>query len=353
MKLGYFTMPVHPPARRYVETLKEDREAFILADRLGYSEGYCGEHLTDAAENIPNSMMFIATLLGAVSQMKVGTAVVNLPHSHPVVVASNAAMLDNLFEGRFILGIGAGILRSDAEALGLLEADRNDMFAEAIDHILALWAGTAPIDRKGKHWTISTVRTLWPEVGIGDIVKPYQKPHPPIAGTATDPDSKGLIALGRRGWWPISSHFLHPNCLKSQWANYAKGCVEGGHRAERANWRVARSIFVAEDDRVARAYGGDDAKEGETHDRLQAASGHAGRGRHLRLHLRQRRDPRQRESRRRSHPGAARSGRGLRHAALLRQGLGRPAARPQVHGADGRKVMPAVNAALARSMAAE
>ena len=242
MKLGYFTMPVHPPARRYVETLKEDRDAFILADRLGYSEGYCGEHLTDTAENIPNSMMFIATLLGATSQMKVGTAVVNLPHSHPVVVASNAAMLDNLFEGRFILGIGAGILRSDAEALGLLDADRNDMFAEAIDHILALWAGTAPIDLKGKYWTISTVRTLWPEVGIGDIVKPYQKPHPPIAGTATDPDSKGLIALGRRGWWPISSHFLHPNCLKSQWANYAKGCAEGGHRAERANWRGALDL---------------------------------------------------------------------------------------------------------------
>ena len=159
MKLGYFTMPVHPPARSYVETLKEDREAFILADRLGYSEGYCGEHLTDAAENIPNSMMFIATLLGVTSQMKVGTAVVNLPHSHPVVVASNAAMLDNLFEGRFILGIGAGVLRSDAEALGLLDADRNAMFAEAIDHILALWAGTAPIDLKGKYWTISTVKT--------------------------------------------------------------------------------------------------------------------------------------------------------------------------------------------------
>ncbi len=258
MKLGYFTMPVHPPARSYVETLKEDRESFILADRLGFAEGYCGEHLTDTAENIPNSMMFIATLLGVTSQMKVGTAVVNLPYSHPVVVASNAAMLDNLFEGRFILGIGAGVLPSDAEALQLLEADRNAMFAEAIDHILALWAGTPPIDLKGKYWTISTVKTRWPEIGLGDIVKPYQKPHPPIAGTATTADSGGLIALGRRGWWPISSHFLHPNGLKRQWANYAQGCAEGGHRADRANWRVARSIFVAEDDQVARAYGGDD-----------------------------------------------------------------------------------------------
>src|SRR4029450_4932945 len=49
MKLGAFTMPVHPPARRYVETLKEDREAFILADPLGYMHGSFGEALTEAA----------------------------------------------------------------------------------------------------------------------------------------------------------------------------------------------------------------------------------------------------------------------------------------------------------------
>jgi alkanesulfonate monooxygenase SsuD/methylene tetrahydromethanopterin reductase-like flavin-dependent oxidoreductase (luciferase family) len=258
MKLGFFVMPVHPPERPYADTLREDREAFILADRLGYAEGYCGEHLTDTAENIPNSMMFMATLLGTTSRMKIGTAVVNLPHSHPVIVAANAAMLDNLFEGRFILGIGAGILRSDAEALGLLDHDRNAMFAEAIDQVLALWAGEPPYNLKGKYWTISTEKTLWPEVGIGSIVKPFQKPHPPIVGTATDPESKGLIALGRRGWGPVSSHFLHVNWLSTHWANYAQGCVEGGHRADRANWRVARSIFVADDDKVARSYGGDD-----------------------------------------------------------------------------------------------
>ena len=80
MKLGFFTMPVHPKGRSYVETLKEDRDAFILADKLGYTEGYCGEHLTDEVENIPSSMTFIATLLGVTSNIKVGTAVINLPH---------------------------------------------------------------------------------------------------------------------------------------------------------------------------------------------------------------------------------------------------------------------------------
>ena len=260
MKLGFFTMPVHPQGRDYAQTLKEDREAFILADKLGYTEGYCGEHLTDAVENIPNSLMFIATLLDATKQMKVGTAVANLPHSHPVVVASNAAMIDNLFEGRFILGIGAGILRSDAEALGLLDQDRQAMFVESIDQVLAIWAGEAPYDIKGKFWNVSTVKTNWPEVGVGSIVKPYQKPHPPIVGTASDPDSKGLIALGRRGWGPVSSNLLHTHWLPNHWANYAKGAAEGGHKADRSAWRIGRSIFVADDDKVARSYGGDDEK---------------------------------------------------------------------------------------------
>jgi alkanesulfonate monooxygenase SsuD/methylene tetrahydromethanopterin reductase-like flavin-dependent oxidoreductase (luciferase family) len=260
MKLGFFTMPVHPPGRNYAQTLREDREAFILADRLGYTEGYCGEHLTDAVENIPNSLMFIATLLDATKQMKVGTAVANLPHSHPVVVATNAAMIDNLFEGRFILGIGAGILRSDAEALGLLDADRQAMFVEAMDHILALWAGESPYDLKGKYWNISTVKTHWPEVGIGPIVKPFQKPHPPIVGTASDPESKGVVALGRRGWGPVSSNLMHAHWLPRHWESYTKGAAEGRHRADRAIWRVARSIFVADDSSTAKRYGGDDPK---------------------------------------------------------------------------------------------
>ena len=158
--------------------------------------------------------MFCASLAGYTSRIKLGTAVVNLPFNHPLLVATQAALVDTL-EGRLLLGIGAGVLRTDMEAMEQLDADRGAMFAEAIDHILKLWAGEAPYDIKGKYWNISTAKTLWPEIGLGNVVKPYQKPHPPILGTATDPDSKGLIALGRRGWWPISSHFLHMNHLSA------------------------------------------------------------------------------------------------------------------------------------------
>jgi hypothetical protein len=49
MKLGFFTMPMHPPGRNLTETLKEDRAAVILADRLGYCEALIGEHVISLA----------------------------------------------------------------------------------------------------------------------------------------------------------------------------------------------------------------------------------------------------------------------------------------------------------------
>jgi alkanesulfonate monooxygenase SsuD/methylene tetrahydromethanopterin reductase-like flavin-dependent oxidoreductase (luciferase family) len=260
MKLGFFTMPLHPLGKDWRQCLREDREAFILADELGFVEGYVGEHVTDAAENIPSCITFIATLVDATKRIKLGTGTVNMPNNHPAAVASSVAMLDHLLDGRFIFGISPGGLLSDAEVFGNLNANRNEMFVEAINHVIGIWTGEPPYNIKGKYWTITTEKTLWPEVGVGSIVKPYQKPHPPIVGTASDPDSKGLIALGKRGWGPVSSNLLHANCLGNHWVNYAKGAAEGGHAADRAIWRVGRSIFVADDNKVAKSYGGDDAR---------------------------------------------------------------------------------------------
>jgi alkanesulfonate monooxygenase SsuD/methylene tetrahydromethanopterin reductase-like flavin-dependent oxidoreductase (luciferase family) len=53
---------------------------------------------------------------------------------------------------------------------------------------------------------------------------------------------------------------LHVHWLPNHWDSYAKWAAEGGHEVDRSIWRVARSIFVADDDKTARAYGGDDEK---------------------------------------------------------------------------------------------
>jgi alkanesulfonate monooxygenase SsuD/methylene tetrahydromethanopterin reductase-like flavin-dependent oxidoreductase (luciferase family) len=257
MDLGFFTMPIHPLEKDWRQSLREDREAFILADELGFTEGYVGEHATDAAENITSCTVFIASLIGATKNIKLGTGTVNMPNNHPVAVAAQIAMLDHLLDGRLIFGISPGGLLSDAEIFGNLDADRNAMFLEAINQVLAIWAGEPPYNLKGKFWDIAVNKHLMLEIGQGAVPKPLQKPHPPIVVTAVAPFSKGVTEAAARGWDPISANFLMPEWVKSHWPKYVEGCQRAGRPADPANWRVARSIFVADDEKTAKAYATD------------------------------------------------------------------------------------------------
>jgi alkanesulfonate monooxygenase SsuD/methylene tetrahydromethanopterin reductase-like flavin-dependent oxidoreductase (luciferase family) len=267
MRLGYFTMPVHPLGRDWSQTLREDREAIILCDELGFHDAFVGEHLTDACENITNSMMFQATLIHSTKRIKLATGTTNLSQMHPVTVAVNAAMFDHLSQGRFIMGVSAGALTSDAEAIGILDEDRNKIFAESIDVILAIWERDPPydIDFPGNRFKVGFARTAARELGVGILAKPFQKPRPEIVGTVVAPFSPGVVLMGRRDFHPLSANFLLSKHLRSHWQNYAKGKTESGQKASVGDWRVARTIFVADDEATARRYGRDDANSPYRH----------------------------------------------------------------------------------------
>ena len=161
MKLGMFMMPLHPQMRSLAETLEEDRQAVLLADELGFCVAFVGEHVTDAAETITSSAMFLAYLASQTKSITLGTGTVNLPNAHPATVAAQIAMLDHLLDGRLIFGIIPGGLMSDAEVFGNLEKDRNEMFVESINMILDIWQKEPPYDLAGKHWSAqSSSRSL-------------------------------------------------------------------------------------------------------------------------------------------------------------------------------------------------
>ena len=257
MRLGMFMMPLHPAHREPAVTLQEDREAIVLADRLGFYDAFVGEHLTEKSENVTNSFIFLATLINETRSIRLGTGTSNLSHSHPTLIAAHAAMFDHLAKGRFIFGISPGALASDAEALGMLGEDRNKLFAEAIDVILAIWERNPPydIDLPGNRFKVTTAKTSVPEIERGAMYKPYQKPRPEIVGTVVAPFSKGVIAMGERDFHPLSANFLLSKWLPSHWTNYAEGKRRVGQVADPADWRVARTIFVADDDKTALRYG--------------------------------------------------------------------------------------------------
>jgi alkanesulfonate monooxygenase SsuD/methylene tetrahydromethanopterin reductase-like flavin-dependent oxidoreductase (luciferase family) len=257
MNLGFFTMPIHPLEKDWRLSLREDREAFLLADELGFSEAFVGEHATDKAENITSSIAFLAWIAAETKRIKLGTGNINMPNAHPAAVAASIAMLDHMLDGRLIFGISPGGLLSDAEVFGNLDADRNAMFLEAINQVLQIWATQPPYKIQGRYWNVSTEKTLMAEIGQGFIARPLQRPHPPIVVTAVAPFSKGVTEAAARGWDPISANFLMPCWVNTHWPRYVEGCERGGRVADPGNWRIAKSIFVAKDAATARAYATD------------------------------------------------------------------------------------------------
>ena len=259
MRLGYFAMPMHPRDRDWSSTLREDREAVVLADRLGFYDAFIGEHLTDEYEKITNSLLFLATLIPETKQIKLATGTTNLSHLHPVLVAAQSAMFDHLSGGRFILGVSPGALPSDAEVLGLLDTDRNELFADAIEVILAAWSTEAPygLDLPGNRWGLTTERTYDPEVGVGTLPRPLQQPRPEIVGTVVAPFSRGVVAMDTRDFHPMSANFLLSQWVATHWPKYREGKESVGETALPDDWRIARTVFVADNGAEARAYGRD------------------------------------------------------------------------------------------------
>src|SRR4051795_9440100 len=153
MKLGMFMMPLHPPGRNATETLAEDREAILLADRLGYAEAFVGEHVTDLAENVTSCLMFLASVAHETKNIVLGTGTINMPNTHPAAVAAQVAMLDHILKGRLIMGISPGGLMSDAEVFGNYQKDRNAIFLESINMVLEIWRRDAPYDLTGQFFS--------------------------------------------------------------------------------------------------------------------------------------------------------------------------------------------------------
>ena len=107
----------------------------------------------------------------------------------------------------------------------------------------------APYDLKGKYWNISTKKTYNKKLFIGEIGKPYQRPHPEIVVTSLGTSLTGLEQAINRGWNIISSNFLRDNRLIKH------NDVLNNSKRKNINWRIAKFIFVSKNKRELNNYG--------------------------------------------------------------------------------------------------
>lgn len=253
MELGLFMMPLHPPHRPVADTYREDLDKIVLADKLGFTEAWVGQHFTAGTEPIASPFAFMSALIPVTKQIKFCTGVINMPIFHPAVLAAEAAQFDHMSRGRFIFGIGPGALATDFQLF-----DNEDGWArlrktlESIDQIKQIWAQDPPYTIKGEFWNYAIDKNIHKDLGTGYMPKPYQKPHPPIASSLMSP-SPGLGKIaGEQGWLPISANFIPTTSVASHWTKYCEGCEVAKRKPDPDDWRVSRNIVVAKTDAEAR-----------------------------------------------------------------------------------------------------
>ncbi len=253
MQYGFFTMPLHPVGSDPAKTLADDLEQIVALDKLGYSEAWIGEHFTSIWENIPAPDLLIAQALVLTKNIKLGTGVNCMPNHNPAVLAHRIAQLDNMARGRFLWGVGSGGFPGDFE---LFDVDPKSglqriITRDAIDEILAIWTDPKPGLYEHKTWRY---RLPEPQLDIGLAVhlKPYQKPHPPIAVAGVSDKSETLVLAGERGWIPMSINIIPSRILKSHWQSVEEGAKRTGKKPDRSTWRIARDIYIADTTEQAR-----------------------------------------------------------------------------------------------------
>lgn len=106
-----------------------------------YPETPDGRFPFDVSEPIADPLVWLAFVANVTEHMKLGTAVLVLPQRNPLIAAKEVATLDRLTDGRVLLGVGAGWLREEFQALGVDFERRGARLTESIQVMRALWAG--------------------------------------------------------------------------------------------------------------------------------------------------------------------------------------------------------------------
>ena len=251
IKSGIFIMPFHPPDKELSQCHDEDMELLTEADNLGINEFWVGEHHTLSWEPIVSPEMFIAAGFRQTKNIRIGPAPLLLNFHHPAQVANRLAFLDHFSHGRLNIAFGHGGAPSDFEMYGLESSEMQNMSEESMRIILEMWEKDPPYKIAGPYWTVE-LKSSDSDIGYGRIQKPLQNPYPPISVPITGYNSNSARIAAKFGFSPFSHSITSLPVLKDNWETYSKSRNLLDLRADRSDWKLARTIFIADSDEEAK-----------------------------------------------------------------------------------------------------
>ena len=245
MQLSNFLFPEsrHPTddSRIIDETIREAR----LTDELGFDVLWLAEHHFDGICAYVDPVSFAAALAMATQRVTLGFAVAQASLHHPIRMAEQLALIDNLSHGRLIVGLGRGTAYNiyDYQGYGIDPDEAQARFEEAEAIMLAAWTGE-PLEHHGRFWDLK-LPALRPA--------PYTRPHPRVIRAASS--ELGMLDIARRAqpfMMNVQSNAetarrmaLYRNALR------AAGCDDAAVAHNVAQSWVWRNVCVAETNAAA------------------------------------------------------------------------------------------------------
>jgi probable F420-dependent oxidoreductase len=150
-----FGLSLCPEVGRWHDTVGQAR----LAEDLGFDSVWLPEHHLMAGY-APNPLLGIAGLVEATQRITLGTNVVIAPFVHPVRLAEDSALLQEMSDGRFVLGAGLGYRQEEFSALGVPYAERAGRLTETLEIVRRLWTDEH-VDYPGRYFALQDV-TIYP-----------------------------------------------------------------------------------------------------------------------------------------------------------------------------------------------
>jgi alkanesulfonate monooxygenase SsuD/methylene tetrahydromethanopterin reductase-like flavin-dependent oxidoreductase (luciferase family) len=191
MKFGINFFPAFRPhqkttAEYYAQCLRVSEQA----DELGFSSIKAVEHyFHDYGGHSPNPIVLLAAIAARTKRVRPITGAVIPAFNHPIKLAGELAMLDNISRGRLDVGFGRAFIPEEYAAYGLDMQHSRAMFDEGLAAIRRLWTEER-VTHEGHFWSFKDVHSM---------PRPFQKPHPPI-WVAAIASEESFVNAGKNGY---------------------------------------------------------------------------------------------------------------------------------------------------------
>ena len=245
MRFGHFFYPMRFDDSNDYQAIHECLGEAVLAEELGYNAIWLAEHYFTGECVYGDPLVFASAVAVQTKRIEIGFGILELPLHNPVRVAIQTALLDNLCQGRLIVGTAKGSNYNAYEYIGF--GSNPDvgvkMLDEAEELLIKAWT-TDNLEFNGQYYQVS-VPFMRP--------RPYQKPHPRLARACLNAESIAEMArIGR----PVLLRGRSTNHVGDGISLYRKTMEESGFddptiEANLDQVWVWREIHVAETDKQA------------------------------------------------------------------------------------------------------